>query len=119
MKKWNGYEDTQAYSDNEKLPTGGYVLKIQNVRLDEGKNGNSDVLVIAFDIAEGEQAGFYSVIMMHRRKKIRNGKVSTGCIVQRMMVPIRITGRSVGLRRSWRHLKLLTRDIIGTGTRQP
>lgn len=25
----------------------------------EGKNGNSDVLVIAFDIAEGEQAGFY------------------------------------------------------------
>ena len=59
MKKWNGYEDTQAYSDNEKLPTGGYVLKIQNVRLDEGKNGNSDVLVIAFDIAEGEQAGFY------------------------------------------------------------
>ena len=58
MKKWNGYEDTQAYSENEKLPAGGYVLKIQNVRLDEGKNGNSDVLVIAFDIAEGEQAGF-------------------------------------------------------------
>jgi len=59
MKKWNGYEDTQAYSENEKLPAGGYVLKIQNVRLDEGKNGNSDVLVIAFDITEGEQAGFY------------------------------------------------------------
>lgn len=25
MKKWNGYEDTQAYSDNEKLPTGGWM----------------------------------------------------------------------------------------------
>lgn len=59
MQKWSGYEETQAYSDNERLPVGGYVLKVQNVRLDEGKNGNSDVLVIAFDIAEGEQAGFY------------------------------------------------------------
>ena len=59
MKKWNDYESTQAYSDNERLPVGGYVLKVQNVRLDEGRNGNSDVLVIAFDIAEGEQAGFY------------------------------------------------------------
>ena len=59
MKKWNDYESTQAYSDNERLPAGGYVLKVQNVRLDEGRNGNSDVLVIAFDIAEGEQAGFY------------------------------------------------------------
>ena len=27
MKKWNDYESTQAYSENEKLPVGGYVLK--------------------------------------------------------------------------------------------
>lgn len=59
MKKWAGYESTKAYTENERLPVGGYVLKIVNVRLEEGKNGNSDVLVFAFEIAEGEHAGFF------------------------------------------------------------
>ncbi len=59
MKAWNGYGETKAYTDNERLPIGGYVLRVVNVRLDEGKNGGSDVLVIAFDVAEGEQAGFF------------------------------------------------------------
>ncbi|MFQ8777266.1 MAG: hypothetical protein ACLR78_07385 [Roseburia sp.] len=119
MKKWNDYESTQAYSENEKLPVGGYVLKVQNVRLDEGKNGNSDVLVIAFDIAEESRQAFINVIMTPRRRRTRSGKVFTACTAPRTMVLIRTTGRSAGLRPSWKHSSLPTRNTIGTGMRRP
>ena len=59
MKAFNGYDEAKVYGQTKKLPTGGYVLKIKDVRLEEGKNGNSDQLVIAFDIAEGDQKGFF------------------------------------------------------------
>lgn len=60
MKKFNDYETTQAYSNGgEKLPEGGYVLKIANVRYEEGQNGASDRLVLMFDVAEGEQKDFF------------------------------------------------------------
>ena len=59
MKKFNDYETTQSYSNTEKLPVGGYVLKIANVRYEEGQNGNSDRIQLMFDIAEGEQKDFF------------------------------------------------------------
>ena len=59
MKKFNDYETTQSYSASEKLPVGGYVLKIENVRYEEGQNGNSDRIQMMFDIADGEQKGFF------------------------------------------------------------
>ena len=59
IKRFGDYEKVQSYSNRKKLPVGGYVLKIENVRLDEGKNGNSDMIVLMFDIAEGEQKGFF------------------------------------------------------------
>lgn len=59
MRKFNGYETTQSYSNQEKLPAGGYVLKISDVRYDEGQNGNSDRIVFRFDIDEGEYKGFF------------------------------------------------------------
>lgn len=60
MKKFNNYEETQAYTNGgEKLPAGGYVLKIENVRYEEGTNGNSDRIVLMFDVAEGDQKDFY------------------------------------------------------------
>lgn len=59
MKRFNDYETTQSYSASEKLPVGGYVLKIENVRYEEGQNGNSDRIQMMFDIAEGEQKGFF------------------------------------------------------------
>lgn len=59
MRKFNGYETTQSYSNAEKLPVGGYVLKIANVRYEEGQNGNSDRVVFMFDIEEGEYKGFF------------------------------------------------------------
>ena len=59
MKAFNNYDKTQAYTESNRLPVGGYVLRILNVKIEEGKNGNSDQMVIAFDVAEGDYAGFY------------------------------------------------------------
>ena len=32
MEKLNGYDKAQAYSEQEKLPVGGYILKILDVK---------------------------------------------------------------------------------------
>ena len=47
------------YNPGEKLPVGAYVCTILGVRLDEGQNGNSDVITIQFDVAEGDYKGFF------------------------------------------------------------
>ena len=59
MRKFNDYEKTQSYATTEKLPVGGYVLRIEAVRYEEGKNGNSDRIQLRFDVAEGEQKDFF------------------------------------------------------------
>lgn len=58
MKKLNGYESAQAYSDTERLPVGGYVLKIMDVKYQENDWG--DVILLSFDIAEGEHKDFFA-----------------------------------------------------------
>lgn len=58
MKKLNGYETAQAYSEQERLPAGGYILKILNVKYQENNWG--DVIILSFDIEEGEHKGFYA-----------------------------------------------------------
>ena len=58
MKKWNGYETTQVMgSGRKKLPVGAYVCKVLEAR--EESYGWGSVLVIQFDIAEGEYKNFY------------------------------------------------------------
>ena len=42
MKKFKDYNETQSYTESAKLPVGGYIVKVQNIRLEEGTNGNSD-----------------------------------------------------------------------------
>ena len=62
MKKFSGYDAAREkanFSGSAKLPVGGYVVKIQDVRYEEGQNGNSDRIVLAYDIAEGEYQGFF------------------------------------------------------------
>ena len=59
MKAFNDYDKTQAYTGNSRLPIGGYVLKILAVKIEEGQNGNSDQMVISYDLAEGEQVDFF------------------------------------------------------------
>lgn len=58
MKKLNGYAAAKAYSDQERLPVGGYVLRIEDVKYQENTWG--DVILLSFDIAEGEQKDFFA-----------------------------------------------------------
>lgn len=61
MKQLNGYEQAQVYSDAERLPVGGYILKILDAKYqDNSANGYNDVIILSFDIEEGEQKGFFA-----------------------------------------------------------
>lgn len=62
MKKFKGYDAAREkanYTGSTQLPAGGYVAKVQDVRYEEGENGNSDRIVVAFDITEGEYRDFF------------------------------------------------------------
>lgn len=62
MKAFKGFDDAKkraAYKGSEKLPQGGYVAKIKEVRYEEGKDDNSDMIVLAYDIAEGDYKDFF------------------------------------------------------------
>ena len=58
IKKFGDYATTQSYADYERLPKGGYVLKILNVETCEGRNGG-EYLKIACDIEGGDYHHFY------------------------------------------------------------
>lgn len=58
MKPIKGYNAAQASGDYERLPAGGYVIKITDVQNDEEKK----YLKIVYDIAEGPERGRYKDI---------------------------------------------------------
>ena len=58
MKAFNGLEIKKSVSASEPLPAGGDVAKILNAKVEEYSWG--EVLVISFDIAEGEYKDFFS-----------------------------------------------------------
>lgn len=55
-RNWN---DVQAFSDRKKLPVGAYVCRIQQCAVQTVKGG-SQMLAVAFDITDGEWAGYYA-----------------------------------------------------------
>ena len=57
MKKFNGYDEAKPIVDRQKLPAGGYVVKILNAKEETFDWGG--ILAIRFDIAEGEFKDFY------------------------------------------------------------
>ena len=60
MKPINNFDKVQAYTNGTtQLPIGGYVFNISAVRYENGQNGGSDKIVIAFDVAEGEFTEFF------------------------------------------------------------
>lgn len=62
MKAFSNYEDAKkraAYKGSAKLPVGGYVAKIKEVRYEKGDEGKSDMIVLAYDITEGEYKDFF------------------------------------------------------------
>lgn len=58
MKQFKGYGRMEQY-EYEALPKGAYIIKLLSIKEESNKNGNGTHLKIAFDIAEGEYAGFY------------------------------------------------------------
>lgn len=58
MKKWNDYDTTQIIGSKKRLPAGGYVCKV--LAAEEKEYGWGSVLLISFDIAEGQYKGFYA-----------------------------------------------------------
>lgn len=57
MKQFSGFEAKKSGSSREKLPAGGYVAKILDAKEVEYSWGS--VLLISFDIAEGEHKDFF------------------------------------------------------------
>lgn len=53
------YDKSKRKKSFQQLPKGAYVIKIMGAKEEPNKNGNGSHLTIAFDIAEGEYAGFY------------------------------------------------------------
>lgn len=59
MKKIEGYEETEALTGEfEVLEAGGYICKIVNAKVEKSKT-NKEMLVIAFDILEGEHKDYF------------------------------------------------------------
>lgn len=57
INKPKKYDETVVYEAQERLPAGGYVLKILKTKIEGYSWGQ--VLVLMIDVAEGEHAGFY------------------------------------------------------------
>lgn len=61
MKQLNGYANAQVITGSERLPVGGYVLKILDVKFeDNSSKGYNDKIILSFDIAEGDQKDFFA-----------------------------------------------------------
>lgn len=58
MRKPRNYDNAEAYTGGKRLPAGGYICKIINVKEETSKSGN-EMLVLAFDISDGEFKDFY------------------------------------------------------------
>lgn len=57
MKPLKGYAQAQVYVETERLPVGGYVLKILDAK--EAVNDWGSTIVLSFDIVEGEHKDFF------------------------------------------------------------
>lgn len=58
MKPFKGFDRNDTFAEREELPKGAYILEIKDASV--VANDYGEKLVISFDIAEGEKAGFYA-----------------------------------------------------------
>ena len=60
MKKYSDWNETLSYDGEvSTIKSGGYICRILGMREEKSKNG-SDMIVMAFDIAEGDFADYYT-----------------------------------------------------------
>lgn len=84
MQQYRNWNNVQAAGEFKPLKPGGYVLQIKAVREETSRNGNP-MLVIAFDIAEGEFKGYYNDLFAKNTaadRKWPNGGI------HRIMLPV-------------------------------
>jgi len=80
MKQYRGFNRNDTYKDSERLPVGGYVLKIMDAKESTSKWGNT--LLISYDIAEGDFKDFFT-----RNYKSQTGEDKKWKGVYRLRVP--------------------------------
>lgn len=84
MQQYRNWNNVQAAGEFKPLKPGGYVLQIKATREETSRNGNP-MLVIAFDIAEGEFKGYYNDLFAKNTaadRKWPNGGI------HRIMLPV-------------------------------
>lgn len=83
MQQYKNWNNVQAAGEFKALKPGGYVLQIKGAREEVSQN-NNPMLVIAFDIVEGEFKGYYNDLFAKNTaadKKWPNGGI------HRVMLP--------------------------------
>ena len=74
MNKPEGYDSTQAFTgDFETLPGGGHICFIRQAKLDKTST-DKDVLILLFDIFEGEHKDFYKRDFERRKESKPDAK---------------------------------------------
>lgn len=107
IKPIANWDKIQAYDgDYERLEAGGYIVKILNVKQEKSSKGN-DMLVIYYDIKEGEHAGYFR--RKYNAAKERNPKAKWGGV---MYIVLPQEAQSKEMRElSERRLKSLTTAV--------
>lgn len=84
IKKPTGYDEAAAYTGEfQQLPKGKYVCVIKRVATQKSKNGNEQ-FVILYDIAEGDQKGFYQKMFDNDKSQNPSGAKWRGVFKQNM-----------------------------------
>ena len=84
IKKPTGYDEAAAYTGEfQQLPKGKYVCVIKRVATQQSKNGNEQ-FVILYDIAEGDQKGFYQKMFDNDKSQNPSGAKWRGVFKQNM-----------------------------------
>ena len=96
MKRIEGYDEAEALTgEYEVLEAGGYICKIVNAKVEKSST-NKDMLVIAFDIAEGEHKDFFKR-RFDSNTDINNKKWPTNGIYRQMLEGDKAVGYLKGL----------------------
>lgn len=78
---WNGVESAVIGGSFPQLEPGGYVCKVIHTKCDQSKNGK-EMLVIEFDVAEGQKAGFFG--RQFQSEKLNSDNVKWRCVYRQL-----------------------------------
>lgn len=81
MKPFADYDKIEVYKPAERLPAGGYIIKILSAKEVQNKDG-SPAIEIQFDINEGDYKGFYT--QQYRNSQLEDKKYKG---VSRIFIP--------------------------------